>query len=371
MSTRPNGFDPNQKRASNGTWEKQLGTRPASGSLTRNTAPGSEVPALKDLDPEVYKRANAYFTQVARSRLAPFGNTAGADDAVQDAFESMLKQAAEQGRDLNEIFGSDEHRGLRARIINTTAGWQHPDVQNKVRHEYIKARKELAEAELRHHDQHGRGFTLEERQAAAEQIRMQWPAKSRPRADFYVKDTFVSFDAPTGTDDSAATVGDLTPAPAYLSQQPDDGSDENAGFALGEIRMAEEADERAKAKGATRPGNAAQIRKAIRSSVWNDVIVTGSNDLPVPRVQERRISRADAAQINRTIRDAGGAAALAARWLDKDPTITREQERALFAPFAPDELPPSRLEAAALALDDRPHFADRLWADALATATRE
>ena len=72
-----------------------------------------------------------------------------------------------------------------------------------------------------------------------------------------------------------------------------------------------------------------------------------------------------------TIKDAGGAAALAARWLDKDPTITREQERALFAPFAPDELPPSRLEAAALALDDRPHFADRLWADALATATRE
>lgn len=369
MSPRHNGFDPNQKRDTAGKWEQQLGTRPA-GGLQRPSTQTPEHPPLNDLDPEVYARAHQYFTQVANSRLAPFGNTAGADDAVQDAFESILMRAAADGRDLNDVFGSDEHRGLRARTISTTASWQHPDVQNKERHEYIKARKELAAAEANHHVEHGRGFTTEERQAAAEQIRMQWPAKSRPRADFYVKDTFVSFDAPTGADDAAATIGDLTEAPAYLQQHQEDTSDENAGFALGELRMAEDADTRAKEKGAAKPSNASEMRAAIRSSIWNDVIVTGSNDLPVPPVREQHIAHEDAKRARRIVKEAGGPAALVTRWLDKDPSITAEQERALFAPFAPEDLPLSRLEAAALAFDDRPQFADRLWGDALATATR-
>lgn len=370
MRSPSKGFDPNQKRADDGTWTAQHGTRPTAGSLT-SPVTDETTPALAGLDPEVYRKANEYFTQIARSHLAPFGNTTGADDAVQDAFESILRQAADQGRDINEILGAYEHRGLRARVINTTAGWQHPDAQNKERHEYIKARKELAEAERLHHEQHNRGFTKQERAAAAEQIRMQWPAKSRPRADFYVKDTFVSFDAPTGTDQNAGTIGDITTEPAYLTQAPDDETDENAGFALGEIRMAMDADERDKAKGIARPGHAAGIRKAIRATMWNDVIVTGSNELPVPPVRENRIPREYSTEIRQTIADAGGPSALTARWLDKDPTITREQERALFAPFAPEELPPSQLEAAALALDDRPLFADRLWADALSAATQD
>lgn len=369
MSPRHNGFDPNQKRDTAGKWEQQLGTRPA-GGLQRAPSTDPEPPALTDLDPEVYARAHDYFTQVARGRLAPFGNTTGADDAVQDAFESILTRAASEGRDLNELFGSDEHRGLRARVISTTSGWQHPDVQNKERHEYIKARKELAAAELNHYAEHGRGFTGEERQSTAEQIRMQWPAKSRPRSDFYIKDTLVSFDAPTGDDATAATVGDLTETPAYLQQHQEDASDENAGFALGELRMAEEADRRAKEKGESRPSNAAEMRAAVRSSVWNDVIVTGSNDLPVPPVHEQHIPREDAASARRIVKDAGGPGALVARWLDKDPSVTPEQERALFAPFSPETLPRSRLEAAAVAFDDRPQFADRLWTDALASATR-
>lgn len=369
MSPRHNGFDPNQKRDIAGQWEQQLGTRPA-GGLQRPPRNEPAPPTLADLDPEVYARAHTYFAQVARGRLAPFGNTAGADDAVQDAFESILTRAASQGQDLNDLFGSDEHRGLRARVISTTAGWQHPDVQNKERHEYIKARKELASAETKHHAEHGRGFTGEERQAAAEQIRMQWPAKSRPRADFYVKDTFVSFDTPTGDDATAATIGDLTEAPAYLQQHEEDTSDENAGFALGELRMAEEADLRAKEKGEVRSSNAAEMRAAVRSSVWNDVIVTGSNDLPVPPVREQHIPKEEASRARRIVKEAGGPGALVARWLDKDPSVTPEQEHALFAPFSPETLPPSRLEAAALAFDDRPQFADRLWGDALAAATR-
>lgn len=39
MSARNNGFDPNQKRASDGTWEKQSGTRPRSGTLQPRSQP--------------------------------------------------------------------------------------------------------------------------------------------------------------------------------------------------------------------------------------------------------------------------------------------------------------------------------------------
>src|SRR5690606_27154595 len=135
-SPRHNGFDPNQKRDIAGKWEQQLGTRPTWGlQRAPQPEPGPGQPALNDLDPEIYASYHEYFTQVARSRLARCGNTPGADDAVQDAFESMLKRAAADGRDLNEIFGAYEHRGLRARTISTTAGWQHPDVQHKERHE--------------------------------------------------------------------------------------------------------------------------------------------------------------------------------------------------------------------------------------------
>lgn len=35
MSTRPRGFDPNQQRADDGKWEKQVGSRPESGTLTK------------------------------------------------------------------------------------------------------------------------------------------------------------------------------------------------------------------------------------------------------------------------------------------------------------------------------------------------
>ncbi len=46
MSTRTSGFDPNQKRAGDGTWERQSGTRPAGGSLRSSPpSPAAEWPA--------------------------------------------------------------------------------------------------------------------------------------------------------------------------------------------------------------------------------------------------------------------------------------------------------------------------------------
>lgn len=374
MSSRPHGFNPNQSRADDGKWKKERGQKPASGSLMKAPSTpdtGDETYSLNGVDPEVYAKARAHFEKVANARLAPFGNTTGADDAVQDAFESLLKTAASRGDDLNELFGSDKHHGLRNRVIGLTAGYQHPDVQNQERHEYIKARKLLAEAEQKHHDEHGRGFNSEERQAAADEIRMTWPAKNRPRANFYEKNTFVSFDAPAGSEEDSATLGDLTQQPSYLNQQPDDFTDENAGFALTELRMAEAADQQAKDKGRPSPGRAAKIRKSMRANVWNDVIVTGSTDIPIPPVKEQHLSSDTASAHRKIVRDAGGASALAARWLDKDPTVSKEQATALFAPFASDDLDASRREAAAIALDERPQFADRLWGEALATATKE
>lgn len=51
MSTRPSGFDPNQQRAADGKWEKQVGSRPESGALTKRPVQEWPEDAWPDDDP--------------------------------------------------------------------------------------------------------------------------------------------------------------------------------------------------------------------------------------------------------------------------------------------------------------------------------
>lgn len=120
MSTR-SGFDPNQKRASDGTWEKQLGSRPAAGSLllASNTSDDTAYSRFGAIRDDIHER-------YARGEITTEERDQQWDQLVNTAPAALTELAREEHPDAEriqlELNITDEGSFLVPTEIITTSG---------------------------------------------------------------------------------------------------------------------------------------------------------------------------------------------------------------------------------------------------------
>ena len=293
---------------------------------------------------EERERAAAFDDQVryAHSTMAATAATmassfridpTNADDITQDAWVDLLRR----NKELKELVTQKSLLRLVARTIanrDYTVGGQHG-----LRHEDFQALRVLKEAEAAFKEEHGRPMTKNERETAADEIRLSMPPGRRPKANYYIERGSISLDAPLG-DDDGSTYGSTFVAEEQLGY---DTQEDSAAESLHHVT------------------EGAITKEDARRDIWRIVSIRNG----APAVRRDSVKPDTARAYRQLVARSGGAHALAQRFFDG--LTSAEEDAALFAPFG--DIDVNARDRACEVLDGHPAYADQLWSQALESAT--
>ena len=299
-----------------------------------NIAPADSLTTEEALE------AHAVLMGPARALTRSFRiDATNADDIAQDAWVDLLKRKTKGGKPttISELVKDESLLKLVSRTIAKrayTAGGQ-----DGLRHEEFQARRALQEQEAAFEKEHGRKMTSDERLAAADAIRLSQPPGRRPKEDFHVQYKRLSLDV--RLEDDGPSLGDTMVADSQLSF---DDQEDAAAHALHEME------------------NGKAPKTDVRRDVWRIMSIRNG----APQVVPECVTSKDAKRHRDVVTSAGGAHALAQKWLDGE--TSPEEDAALFAPFGAIDV--DDRERTAEVFDSHPGYADQLWGEALKSASR-
>lgn len=259
------------------------------------------------------------------------------DDDVEDARQTVLLDLIAQQKRRGRPFTLEDDGGLIRTVTRSVLSrGLDPSAQNWIdRKAYTQLQGELDGMKAS-----GITITGALMRSTADQVRLSFPAGSRPHADFYESPTTTSLDAPIGEDGD--TLGDVL-KPTDVVDGGFSGDDSPAARLLS-ARLHGEVD-----------------ATEARRGVWDAIAETRD----APRTVLGALPRGASGEYGKTIAAAGGALAAARAWENGD--LDEAGERALFAPFG--ELGNAQMEAVTSTMRSFPDYADEMWKSALTAAT--
>lgn len=291
-----------------------------------------EVPA------DLVRDASAVSLKTARHMANTFRmDPSKAQDMVQDFWVEVSKRQQTKGDIVDRLA-----EPAWVKLVTRTLATKNYGIaqQQGFNDKDVRARKMLDEREQTFREQHGRNMTPSERKAAADEIRLSFEPRRRPKEDFYERIDELSIDVPVG-EDAGATLGDLIVEDAGIDFTH---GEDMAGTALNEIEQ-----------------NVA-TKQDIRESVWRIVSVENGAPQPIPGSLDRKQLTAH----KKAIAAAGGVTKVVGDWFNGN-DVPEDAEAALFAPFGDLDMKGS--EQVAAVFDKHRGFADKLWAAAAQSAT--
>lgn len=307
---------------------------------------------IGSLTHEQINRAQKTMENTARKVVRTYRiDESNVEDIVQDSWIQLLAREDNKG-DLSKRIDESAFLKHVANIRGTKYG---EGGRYGMRSEDAKARRELFDREDAFKSDNGRAMNNAERNAAAEDIRMNmFSPGTRPKADFHQPFTLMSLDAPVvsgGSGGEDSTLGDVIEADLG-AEEPDERTqrEERASHLLHDLN------------------NEWVTKGDARKEIWN--ILTTSRSAPA--VKRGSMKVVEGREAKRLVADAGGVNALTNAWLDGE--ITEEQEEALFSPFTgSEEGSPLNFEERELVvdvLDEHQGRAEAIWnASVLAAST--